>query len=145
MYLCIKLLQKMFVLLERAWYHQWSVAKEMELGNPNVKNIVFLHYYSLKYMTLAKFISSKCHFTSRFSLLSNSFTFWELHDFHVNQHVYLIISDILAFLFSQIQYFIGFNFITDIYHFKGTGTQDLIWLKVVSLDRSWLVGLTEDL
>jgi len=25
--------------------------------------------------------------------------------------------------------------------FKGTGTQDLIWLKVVSLDRSWLVGL----
>ena len=28
---------------------------------------------------------------------------------------------------------------------KGTGTQDLIWLKVVSLDRSWLVGLTEDL
>ena len=29
--------------------------------------------------------------------------------------------------------------------FKGTGTQDLIWLKVVSLDRSWLVGLTDDL
>ena len=28
---------------------------------------------------------------------------------------------------------------------KGTGTRDLIWLKVVSLDRSWLVGLTEDL
>ena len=28
--------------------------------------------------------------------------------------------------------------------FKGTGTQDLIWLKVVSLDRSWLVGLTDD-
>ena len=28
---------------------------------------------------------------------------------------------------------------------KGTGTQDLIWLKVVSLDRSWLVGLTDDL
>ena len=25
--------------------------------------------------------------------------------------------------------------------FKGTGTRDLIWLKVVSLDRSWLVGL----
>ena len=24
---------------------------------------------------------------------------------------------------------------------KGTGTRDLIWLKVVSLDRSWLVGL----
>ena len=23
---------------------------------------------------------------------------------------------------------------------KGTGTRDLIWLKVVSLDRSWLVG-----
>jgi len=29
--------------------------------------------------------------------------------------------------------------------FKGTGTRDLIWLKVVSLDRSWLVGLTDDL
>ena len=29
--------------------------------------------------------------------------------------------------------------------FKGTGTQDLIWLKVVSLERSWWVGLTEDL
>ena len=28
---------------------------------------------------------------------------------------------------------------------KGTGTQDLIWLKVVSLDRSWLVGLTDDI
>ena len=28
---------------------------------------------------------------------------------------------------------------------KGTGTQDLIWLKVVSLDRSWLVGHTDDL
>ena len=28
--------------------------------------------------------------------------------------------------------------------FKGTGTRDLIWLKVVSLDRSWLVGLTDD-
>ena len=28
---------------------------------------------------------------------------------------------------------------------KGTGTRDLIWLKVISLDRSWLVGLTEDL
>ena len=27
--------------------------------------------------------------------------------------------------------------------FKGTGTRDLIWLKVVSLDRSWLVGLTD--
>ena len=27
---------------------------------------------------------------------------------------------------------------------KGTGTRDLIWLKVVSLDRSWLVGLTDD-
>jgi len=24
---------------------------------------------------------------------------------------------------------------------KGTGTRDLIWLKVVSLDRFWLVGL----
>ena len=23
---------------------------------------------------------------------------------------------------------------------KGTGTQDLIWLKVVTLDRSWLEG-----
>ena len=29
--------------------------------------------------------------------------------------------------------------------FKGTGTRDLIWLKVVSLDRSWLVGLTDNL
>ena len=29
--------------------------------------------------------------------------------------------------------------------FKGTGTRDLIWLKVVSLDRSVLVGLTDDL
>ena len=29
--------------------------------------------------------------------------------------------------------------------FKGTGTRDLIWLKVVSLDRYWLVGLTDDL
>ena len=28
---------------------------------------------------------------------------------------------------------------------KGTGTRDLIWLKVVSLDRSLLVGLTDDL
>ena len=28
---------------------------------------------------------------------------------------------------------------------KGTGTRDLIWLKVVSLYRSWLVGLTDDL
>ena len=28
---------------------------------------------------------------------------------------------------------------------KGIGTRDLIWLKVVSLDRSWLVGLTDDL
>ena len=28
---------------------------------------------------------------------------------------------------------------------KGTGTRDLIWLKVVSLDRSWLVGLTDDI
>ena len=28
---------------------------------------------------------------------------------------------------------------------KGTGTRDLIGLKVVSLDRSWLVGLTDDL
>ena len=28
---------------------------------------------------------------------------------------------------------------------KETGTRDLIWLKVVSLDRSWLVGLTDDL
>ena len=28
---------------------------------------------------------------------------------------------------------------------KGTGTRDLIWLKVVSLDRSWLVGLTGDI
>ena len=29
--------------------------------------------------------------------------------------------------------------------FEGTGTRDLIWLKLVSLDRSWLVGLTDDL
>jgi len=28
--------------------------------------------------------------------------------------------------------------------FKGTGTRDLIWLKKVSLDRSWLVWLTDD-
>ena len=28
---------------------------------------------------------------------------------------------------------------------KGTGTQDLIWRKVVSLDRSWLVGLMDEL
>ena len=28
---------------------------------------------------------------------------------------------------------------------KGTGTRDLIWLKVVSLDRSWLVGLMDNL
>ena len=28
---------------------------------------------------------------------------------------------------------------------KETGTQDFIWLKVVSLDRSWLIGLTDDL
>jgi len=34
---------------------------------------------------------------------------------------------------------------TTSYLIKGTGTRDLIWLKVVSLDRSWLVGLTEDL
>ena len=34
------------------------------------------------------------------------------------------------------------NFLPDI---KGTGTRDLIWLKVVSLNRSWLVGLTENL
>ena len=27
---------------------------------------------------------------------------------------------------------------------NGTGTRDLIWLKVVSFDRSWLVGLTDD-
>ena len=27
---------------------------------------------------------------------------------------------------------------------QGTGTRDLIWLKVVSLDRSWLVGLTDN-
>ena len=29
------------------------------------------------------------------------------------------------------------------YFLKGTGTRDLIWLKVVSLERSWWVGLTE--
>jgi len=28
---------------------------------------------------------------------------------------------------------------------KGTGTQDLIWIKVLSLDRSRLVGLTDNL
>ena len=28
---------------------------------------------------------------------------------------------------------------------KGTGTRDLIWLEVVSLDRSCFVGLTDDL
>ena len=28
---------------------------------------------------------------------------------------------------------------------KGTGARDLIWLKVVSLDRSGLVGLMDDL
>ena len=28
---------------------------------------------------------------------------------------------------------------------KGTGTRHLIWLKVVSLERSWWVGLREDL
>ena len=27
---------------------------------------------------------------------------------------------------------------------KGTGTRDMIWLKVVSFDRSLLVGLTDD-
>jgi len=32
-----------------------------------------------------------------------------------------------------------------IFVLKGTGTQDLIWLKVVSLDRSWLEGLTDDI
>ena len=33
------------------------------------------------------------------------------------------------------------------FHFllKGTWTRDLIWLKAVSLDRSWLEGLTDDL
>ena len=34
---------------------------------------------------------------------------------------------------------------SEIMTFKGTGTRDLIWLKVVSLERSWWVGLTEDL
>ena len=29
--------------------------------------------------------------------------------------------------------------------FKGTGTRDLTWPKVVSLDRSWLVGLMDNL
>ena len=28
---------------------------------------------------------------------------------------------------------------------KGTGTRDLIWLKVVSFDRSWLLELTDNL
>ena len=28
---------------------------------------------------------------------------------------------------------------------KGTGTRDLFWPKVVSLDRYWLVGLTDNL
>ena len=36
------------------------------------------------------------------------------------------------------------NFIQNA-NLKGTGTRDLIWLKVVSLDRPWLVGLTDDL
>ena len=31
------------------------------------------------------------------------------------------------------------------YSLKGTGTRDLIWLKGVSLERSWWVGLPEDL
>jgi len=29
--------------------------------------------------------------------------------------------------------------------FKGTVSRDLNWLKALSLDRSWLVGLTDDL
>ena len=33
----------------------------------------------------------------------------------------------------------------DLVQIKGTGTQDLICLKAVSLDISWLVGLTDDL
>ena len=38
-----------------------------------------------------------------------------------------------------------FTKLQTIHYLKGTGTRDLIWLKVVSLDRSWLVGLTDDL
>jgi len=37
------------------------------------------------------------------------------------------------------------NFGIAILCLKGTGTRDLIWLTVVLLDRSWLVGLTDDL
>jgi len=44
------------------------------------------------------------------------------------------------FIKNFVNFFAG-NIFSDI---KGTGTQDLIWLKVVSLDRSWLVGLTDD-
>ena len=39
----------------------------------------------------------------------------------------------------------SFLHFTPLKNLKGTGTQDLIWLKVVTLDRSWLVGLTDDL
>ena len=38
-----------------------------------------------------------------------------------------------------------YNIIQNNNIFKGTGTRDLIRVKVVSLDRSWLVGLTDDL
>ena len=43
-------------------------------------------------------------------------------------------------LYSPLRY----SHILDMNPFKGTGTRVLIWLKVVSLDRSWLVGLTDD-
>ena len=39
------------------------------------------------------------------------------------------------------EHFLGYN----PRKLKGTGTRDLIWLKVISLDRSWLVGLTDDI
>ena len=46
------------------------------------------------------------------------------------------------------RHYVLFITVLSIMHYtslKGTGTRDLIWLKVVSLDRSWLVGLTDDL
>ena len=42
--------------------------------------------------------------------------------------------------------YVGTGFLKSLFFaFKGTGTRDLILLKVVSLERSWRVGLTEDL
>ena len=45
----------------------------------------------------------------------------------------------------KINFILFYHVTPSILTLKGTGTRDLIWLKVVSLDRSWLVGLTEDL